>query len=158
MHRPEARSTDVRIRGFTLDDYDAAVELWRDSEHMSVPPREELERVLGQAPELVLVAEDEGRVVGAVVGTDDGRRGWIFRLVVSPDHRRQRIGEALVDEVERRLVVRGATRIRLLVVGDNAPARRFWEAAGYAPFEDVVMYAKDVVPGDDGASGDPQPC
>lgn len=143
----------MRIRGFTLDDYDAAAALWRDADHMSVPSREEMRRVLGQASELVLVAEDEGRVVGVVVGTDDGRRGWIFRLAVSPERRRQRIGEALVDELEQRLIARGATRIRLLVVGTNEPARRFWEASGYEPFEDIVMYSKDPV--DDGGV---QPC
>lgn len=142
----------MRIRGFELDDHAAAAELWRASDHMSVPPREELDRVLAQAPELVLVAEDDGRLVGVVVGTDDGRRGWIFRLAVAPDRRREGIGEALVDEVERRLVDRGAVHIRLLVVGANATARRFWEAAGYEPFEDVVMYVKDVGP--DGAPSD----
>lgn len=147
----------MRIRAFTLDDHDAAAELWRASDHMAAPPREELERVLAQAPELVLVAEDAGNLVGVVVGTDDGRRGWIFRLAVSPDRRRERIGDALVTEVERRLVDRGAVHIRLLVIGANEPARRFWEAAGYEPFEDVVMYSKDIAP-DGEASGSVEPC
>lgn len=147
----------MRIRGFALDDHDAAAELWRASDHMSAPPREELERVLAQAPELVLVAEDDGRLVGVVVGTDDGRRGWIFRLAVSPDRRREGIGDALVAEVERRLVDRGAVHIRLLVVGANEQARRFWEASGYEPFEDVVMYSKDIPPDGD-PSGSVEPC
>lgn len=143
----------MRIRGFTLEDYDAAAGLWRAADHMSVPPREEMARVLEHAGELVLVAEDDDRLVGVVVGTDDGRRGWIFRLAVDPGHRRQRIGRALVDEVERRLVDRGVNRIRLLVIGDNATARRFWTAAGYDAFEDVVMYSKDI-----DVDGAEQPC
>lgn len=141
----------MRIRRFTMDDYGAAAQLWRAADHMSVPRRDEMERVLGHAPELVLVAEDDGRVVGVVVGTDDGRRGWIFRLAVAPDRRCERIGRTLVEEVESRLVARGAVHIRLLVVGANEAARRFWEATGYEPFEDIVMYAKDV-------RGVPQAC
>lgn len=137
----------MRIRQFTLDDYEAAVRLWDVAEGMSAPDRREVERKLERDPQLFLVAEDESfpaRLIGVVVGTYDGRRGWIFRLAVVPEHRRRGVGRALVRELEDRFLDMGVRRIRLLTVTDNLPARRFWEALGYRGFEDVVLFSREL--------------
>lgn len=131
----------VHIRRFELDDYRAAAELWEAAEGMSAPSLEEVERKLERDPELFLVAED-GRLVGVVMGTYDGRRGWIFRLAVDPLRRRQGIGTALVEELERRYASMGVRAIRLLTLTDNAGGRSFWERLGYGGFEEVVLYSK----------------
>ncbi|MDQ3898771.1 MAG: GNAT family N-acetyltransferase [Actinomycetota bacterium] len=116
---------------------------------MSAPPLEEVERKLERDPELFLVAEDGGSLVGVVMGSYDGRRGWIFRLAVAPHRRREGIGRALVEELERRYLAMGVRRLRLLTLSDNQVARAFWEHLGYGGFEDVVLFTKDL--GDRGA-------
>ena len=104
-------------------------------------PEEELRTTLDHGPGLLLVATDPtagDRVVGTVLGTFDGRRGWIHRLAVHPDHRRRGIGDALVTEVEARLAALGAPRVNLLVLPENAGALRFWRRRGYLACPDVL--------------------
>ncbi len=127
----------TRIRQFSWPDYDAVVAVWTAAER-DVVPRAELEAKLDRDPELFVVAETGGAVTGVALGTYDGRRGWILRLAVHPDHRRNGIATALVHEVERRLAELGCPQVNLLVLPDNEAGLRFWQELGYLPCPDVV--------------------
>ncbi len=137
----------VRIREFSLDDYDAAAELWELVEGMSAPRLHEVKRKLERDPQLFLVAEDQSSppvMLGVVIGSYDGRRGWIFRLAVTPGYQRRGVGRELVIELERRFLEMGVDRMRLLTLADNTSARRFWEELGYSGFDQVVLFSKDL--------------
>jgi ribosomal protein S18 acetylase RimI-like enzyme len=100
--------------------------------------RAELAAKLTRDPELFLVAEADGDVVATVLGTFDGRRGWILRLAVHPAHRRRGTATRLVDELESRFRQLGCPRVNLLVMPDNLAGLRFWQALGYLPMPDVL--------------------
>lgn len=87
-------------------------------------------------PELFLVAEDDGAVVGSVMGGYDGRRGYVYRMAVAAGHRRRGVASALIVELEGRFAKLGVHKVNLLAYRGNDPARRFWTALGYA--EDTV--------------------
>ncbi|MEU4238225.1 GNAT family acetyltransferase [Actinoplanes sp. NPDC026619] len=125
------------IRQFRWADYDAVVAVWATAGR-EVVPRSELEAKLTRDPELFLVAEDGADVTGVVMGTYDGRRGWILRLAVDPARRRQGIGRTLVAELESRFRKLACPRINLLVLPDNEAALRFWQELGYLPMPDVL--------------------
>jgi ribosomal protein S18 acetylase RimI-like enzyme len=151
----------VRIRQFNLDDYEAAKALWELVDGMSAPRREEIGRKLERDPELFLVAEDDSSpadLIGVVIGTYDGRRGWIFRLAVAPEHRRHGVGRKLVAELERRFLDAGVHRIRVLTLSQNEPARRFWDGLGYRGFDEVVLYSKDLEVATNGPAADQCDC
>jgi ribosomal protein S18 acetylase RimI-like enzyme len=134
----------MQIRAFELDDYEQAATIWDDAEELSTPPREEVVEKLERDRDLFLVAEEDGTLLGVVMGTYDGRRGWIFRLAVRPEARRRGVGAGLVRQLERRCEARGITKLRLLVVADNERALRFWDSLGYERFDRVVMLSKDL--------------
>ncbi|WP_430782409.1 GNAT family N-acetyltransferase [Actinoplanes sp. G11-F43] len=125
------------IRQFEWTDYDAVVDVW-EAAGRDVVGRDELVAKLRRDPELLLVAEEEGRVAGVVMGTFDGRRGWIFRLAVDPVFRRRGIATGLVAELEARLLKLGCPRVNLLVMPDNEAGLRFWQRLGYLPCPDVL--------------------
>lgn len=132
----------MRIREFALADYEAAVSLWERVEHLGGVPRDDVERKLARDPELFLVAEeDNGALVGVVMGSSDGRRGWISRLAVDPGRQRSGIGRALVEELERRLAALGVPQANLLVMDENAVGLAFWASLGYASLP-IVMHSK----------------
>lgn len=125
------------IREFDRPDIPAVTAIWRAT-GQGVLSEAELRTTLAHGPGLMLVAEAPAGVVGVVLGTFDGRRGWIHRLAVDPAHRRSGVATALVAEVERRLVERGAPRINLMVLPENAAGLAFWQRLGYLPFPDVL--------------------
>lgn len=132
------------IREFVVSDLPAAAAIWQAAEGMRVPTPDEVERKLERDPRLFLVAEDEGQIVGVVMGAYDGRRGWIYRLAVSPDRRRTGIGRALVAALEDRFEAMGVAHIRLLAYGSNHAGRAFWKRLGYHAATDIVLYSKDT--------------
>jgi ribosomal protein S18 acetylase RimI-like enzyme len=134
----------MELRTLTAADLDDALALWARTDHVAPVPRDEVLRLLDHDADLVLAAVDEGRLVGVVLGSYDGRRGWINRLAIDASVRRRGVGGALIAEVERRLVERGCRRVNLLVFSDNQDGRRFWEAAGYRGMEDVAMYSRTL--------------
>ncbi|GAA2849430.1 GNAT family acetyltransferase [Actinoplanes cyaneus] len=125
------------IRTFRWEDYDAVAAVWAAA-GADVLPRAELEPKLTRDPELFLVAAPEGIIAGTVLGTWDGRRGWIFRLAVDPAHRRKGIATSLVHELESRFEALGCPRVNLLVLPHNKAGLRFWQELGYLPAPDVL--------------------
>lgn len=138
--------TDFTIREARPSDFDAIIDFWATIDrHTSLPDRVEyLQRFHDFSPDLFLVAEADGRLVGTVIGGWDGWRAQIARLATDHSLRRSGIARALVDEIEARLRKRGAKRIYALVDRRSAPAIPFWEAAGYAGNENIVQYSRNL--------------
>lgn len=130
-------SADPVIGDFDWPDYPAVAAVWRAAGR-DVLPEDELRTTLDHGHGLLLVARAGSGIVGVVLGTFDGRRGWIHRLAVHPAHRRAGLATALVNELEQRFRDRGAPRINLLVMPDNADGLAFWQRLGYIPHPDVL--------------------
>jgi ribosomal protein S18 acetylase RimI-like enzyme len=145
-------NAEMDVRPLTDRDLDAAFELWARTEHLGPVPRSEVESLLATAPELVLGASVDGRLVGVVLGSYDGRRGWINRLAVDPSVRRLGVGAALLAELEDRLRATGCVQVNLLVYADNGGGRAFWDRHGYEATEDVVLYHRRLDGRADGSS------
>ncbi len=138
----------MHVRTFNYpDDYPEVYRLWSDAGSGIHVRRSdtlaEIEKKLKRDADLFLVAEVEGRIVGAVLGGFDGRRGMMYHLAVDQDHRRQGIGEILMDELERRLRGKGCIRYYLLVTKDNEIAIQFYESHDWERM-DLYAYGKDL--------------
>ena len=105
---------------------------------------EDIQRVIIHSAAIVLVAEQDGRIVGSVIGTFDGWRGNIYRLAVDPDCRRQGLARKLVDEVDNRLASIGVKRITALVEKDHPWAVGFWNSQGYRLDQTIVRYVRNL--------------
>ena len=136
--------SSVRIREFRITEYKAIYNLWKDA-GLIFRPGDDLEGIrtkLQRDPDLFLVAEEYGRVVGCVLGAWDGRRGWINHLAVTPSHQRKGVGLSLIREVEQRLIQKGATKVNAQIYKWNTKSFEFFEAAGYEIHSDLVMVGK----------------
>jgi ribosomal protein S18 acetylase RimI-like enzyme len=124
----------ILLRRAGPGDLDAVLGLWASSRsgHASTPDRQEdVERLVGESPAALLVAEDAGQIVGAVIAAWDGWRGNIYRLAVGEGRRREGIGLMLTQAAEDYLRSCGAGRITALVACADEAAGAFWDAAGY---------------------------
>ena len=80
---------------------------------------------------VMLLAVDQGRIVGTLLGTFDGWRGHMYRLVVDTTQRRRGIATSLVREMEQLFKEWGVKRVNVLVERDRPWAAAFWTAVGY---------------------------
>ena len=103
----------------------------------------EIEKKLQRDPDLFLVAEIDGQIIGAVMGGFDGRRGLAYHLAVAQAYRQTGIGATLMAELERRLKAKGCIRCYLLVTKDNEAAFRFYEHLGWECM-DLHIFGKDL--------------
>jgi len=96
---------EVLIRKFKISDYDQVINLWQLCQLPLKPEgrdsRWQLEQQIKLDQIIFLVAEKEGKVIGTVLASHDGRKGWINRLAVHPDARRQGLGTQLVKKQRR---------------------------------------------------------
>jgi ribosomal protein S18 acetylase RimI-like enzyme len=144
-----ADDVQVRLREFHYpEDYPAVRSLWENAGpgihvRRSDEPAE-IEKKLQRDPDLFLVAEAEGKMIGTVIGGFDGRRGLIYHLAVAADYRTHGIGSLLMDEVERRLKAKGCIRCYLMVAYGNEGAMQFYEARSWERMDTIYTYGKDL--------------
>jgi ribosomal protein S18 acetylase RimI-like enzyme len=141
-------SEAIVIRNFEYPrEYPTIIDLWGNAGagiHLGRSDKpHEIEKKLQHDPDLFLVAELDGEIIGAVLGGFDGRRGLIYHLAVANSHRGRGIGALLMEELERRLRDKGCIRCYLLVTSDNHEAIHFYEKHGWERME-LYTYGKDL--------------
>jgi ribosomal protein S18 acetylase RimI-like enzyme len=133
----------IRLHEFTFDDYDAVYALWQNAgPGIGIgrsDTREEIAKKLRRDPDLFLVATDDDRIIGTVIGGFDGRRGVIYHLAIEQSYREHGIGKMLMGEVERRLVAKGCLRCYLLVKDDALDVIEFYRRLGWDTFGTTVL-------------------
>ncbi|MBI2854655.1 MAG: 2-amino-4-hydroxy-6-hydroxymethyldihydropteridine diphosphokinase [Chloroflexi bacterium] len=139
----------VVIRPLAMKDYDDAWRLW----HLCKVPvgatfdRAAVERLVQRNPELILVAELNGMVIGTVIGALQGSQGHIFNHAVDPRCRGRGIGTRLFQEVEQRLIKMGAREIEVMVPKDSLDGKKFFEDAGFKDDSRYVFMVKQYPAG-----------
>jgi len=88
---------------------------------------------LADADVLYQVLEADGSVVGfsECERSDQDEVGELHWLHIHPDHRGHGFGRQLLEETERALFERGATRIEGYVLAANDPGNEFYQQSGY---------------------------
>lgn len=139
----------VQLREFNYpEDYLAARALWENAGpgihvRRSDEPAE-IQKKLLRDPDLFLVAEAGGKMIGTVIGGFDGRRGLIYHLAVEAGFRQHGIGSLLMDEVERRLKAKGCLKCYLMVAAGNEGAFQFYEARSWERMDTIYTYSKEL--------------
>ena len=137
---------EVQIREFRIEDYDNLITLWKKAKLEHKPKgrdrREKIERELKENPSFILLAEVKGQLVGSVLSSHDGRKGWLNRLAVAPEYRNKSIARKLVNVAEKRLEKQGIEIIACLIEGWNTQSMKVFEKLGYEIFPDVAYYTK----------------
>ena len=141
------------VRPFRIEDYDGIMSLWAEGGLPLKPQgrdsRENIARQIGLPNVRFFVAEaGEGApVIGTVLATHDGRKGWINRLAVASGSRRKGIGAALVAAAEAWLESQGMEILACLIEGDNAVSMAVFEKLGYKKHTEIIYFAKRKYPG-----------
>ena len=139
------------IREFRIGDYDSAYALWEASEGIGLSAadsRANIQSFLAQNPGLSFVAESsDGSMVGAVLASCDGRRGFLYHCAVARSSRGQGIGRELVRESIAALAERGMRKCHIFVMAGNEEGKAFWRRIGWEERATILVMSRDVTPG-----------
>ena len=137
----------IQTREFTIEDYEAAVELWKRVEGLDIAEgddRESIRRFLKQNRGLSRVATDGLTMVGAALCGHDGRRGYIYHLAVDPTYQGRGLGKRLVNECLEGLRGLGLQRANIMVAKDNPRGREFWSKCGWEELDGAIGMGIDL--------------
>lgn len=140
----------MHYRTMTINDYEAAIDLWSSSEGVRLrgaDSREGIEKYLLRNPGLSFVAvlereagrETDGKVVGTIMAGHDGKRGYIQHLSVADSHRRAGIATQLVSLCLEALKKEGILKSHLMILAENETARKFWVNQGWVCRSDIQL-------------------
>lgn len=132
----------MNIRKMVISDYDNVYALWMSCKNMGFnnldDSREGIEKFLKRNPDTSFISEENGCITGAILAGSDGRRGYIYHMAVSEEHRRQGIGTKLVNTCLLALEQEGINKAALLVFKYNETGNAFWEKQGFSLREDIA--------------------
>ena len=134
----------MTIREMKIEDYDNVFALWKTSKGFGIrsvdDSREGIERFLKWNPGLSVVAEEEGKIVGAILCGSDGRRGCLYHVCVHKDYRRQGIGKTMVIWCMEKLKELQINKVSLIAFTQNDIGNAFWKEIGWTKREDLNYY------------------
>jgi len=139
----------MKIREYIISDEEEVIALWAKC-GLIVPwnnPHQDIERKLKVDPDLFLVGEVNGDIVASVMGGYEGHRGWVNYLAVHPEYRRNGLGKEIMQEVEKRIKVKGCPKINLQVRATNHDVIAFYQAIGFMD-DNVIGLGKRLVEDD----------
>jgi ribosomal protein S18 acetylase RimI-like enzyme len=153
----------MKIRKATQADIESIMKLWKELMNFHIE-RDSYFDIANNAPEkfakfikekldsndyCILVAEDNGRVVGYCLAKKDKHPLFkapdyseIFDLVITREFRRKGIGSALLDKVFNWCFEKGIKRVEVKVALANEVSRKFWRKMGFKPCMEILYVDK----------------
>ena len=104
--------------------------------------RDALEVQMAANPDFFLGAFEDSSLMGVVIATSDGRRGWINRLAVDPKLMRTGVAKALIGEAEKSLRMHRLRIFCALIEDSNIASLKLFEKCGYKVHRDIVYLSK----------------
>ncbi len=142
----------AEIRAASNTDYERIAAVWSASgthaDWTGRESRQAFEQQLHAFADSYLVAVDGDRVIGAVLGSHDHRKGWINRLAVLPEYRRRGVAAALIQACEEALFRKGLTLVVAHVEPHNAASVQLFKQLGYRD-EFPILYLRKSMRSDE---------
>ena len=132
------------LRVMAIDDYEEVYRLWKQIHGFGIrsvdDSREGIERFLKRNPTTSVVAEEDGRIVGAILCGHDGRRGCLYHVCVDESYRRRGIGKSMVVFSMDALKKEKINKVSLIAFTKNDIGNAFWNTIGWTERLDLNYY------------------
>ena len=119
----------MRLRTITLDDHKKLIPFWKENYFVTeMDTIDHFQLFLEKNPDLSVLIEEDGEILGTALGSFDGRRGYIQKVVTRKNLRNHGIGKKVVQEIIKRLKTAGALYIPISIETELIP---FYEKCGF---------------------------
>lgn len=127
------------------------IDLWQQAGlHIRPDGRDSLDaftRQMASGVQAPIGLRDGERLAAVALATHDSRKGWINRLAVHPDYRRQGLGTRLIRLCEQHFQAQGIGIWAALIEDWNEASLALFSRAGYALAEDITYASRRVSSG-----------
>ena len=134
----------MKIRQMKIEDYEEVYHLWKRIRGFGIrsmdDSREGVERFLKRNPTTSVVAEENGKIVGAILCGHDGRRGCLCHVCVDEAYRRHGIGKDMVVYAMKALQDEKINKVSLIAFTQNDIGNAFWNTIGWTERLDLNYY------------------
>lgn len=125
------------FREIKFEDYQKLVQFWKRHYFVrGIDGFKYFKLFLEKNPGLSILVEENGEIIGTALGSFDGRRGYIQKLVVHKDYRRRGIGKKLIERVVKKLQAIGALYIPISCEKENTS---FYKSCGFKQTGQVTL-------------------
>jgi ribosomal protein S18 acetylase RimI-like enzyme len=137
---------NIIIDTFNMEMYETVRDLWLEvGFKLGVgDDRDGIAQLLSHNPGLLLIAKDGLSIIGSVLGTTDGRRGYIYHLAIHPSYQQQNIGSKLLEELFNRFRKQGIKKVHGFVLNSNESVAHFYEKHGCYRRTEFFVMSKDL--------------
>ena len=97
---------------------------------------------LDNPQEAFFFAEHKDRVIGTILVSHDGRKGWINRLAVIPEYRDKGLAAKLIETAEKFLSEQNIEIFACLIEEWNKSSKQLFQKLGYKRTDDIIYYTK----------------
>ncbi len=141
---------EFTIRILKPSEYHSLVDIWVKS---SLPYKPEgrdsedsIKRQLKLNNNRFFVAEIEKELVGAIIASHNGRKGWVNRLAVLPKFRGKGIATSLMKKSEEFFLSNNIKIFACLIEDWNYNSMNFFLNKEYIEHKDIIYYTKKIDP------------
>lgn len=123
----------ISIRPYNDSDYNAIKKILQQSDMYDKvwDSRKNLKKKIRTLPGSIILATDNGNVIGCVYAQTDGWEGLVWRLAVLKDYRKHGIGTKLLKNAEKFLKKKGVREVGMLVNSKNEELQKYYKQRGY---------------------------
>ena len=132
------------LRVMQIEDYENVYKLWMTIDGFGIRSIDDskvgVERFLKRNPTTSVVAEADGKIVGAILCGHDGRRGCFYHVCVQKEYRKHGIGKAMEVFCMKALKEEEINKVSLIAFQTNEGGNQFWRKVGWTFREDLNYY------------------
>ncbi|MEE1060841.1 MAG: GNAT family N-acetyltransferase [Ruminococcus sp.] len=139
-------NTNITIREMTIADYEEVYAMWQITTKRALSKADEkpqIAKYLERSGGMSQVAVSDGKIIGTVLASHDGRCGFIHHMAVLPEYRRQHIGHHLAQRALEKLRDEGIEETHIFSYQNNSTGQSFWKDFGFEKREDIFVFSFD---------------
>lgn len=127
----------MTFREMKIEDYEKLIPFWKANYFVNeMDSKDRFILFLEKNPGLSILAEENGLIVGTALGSFDGRRGYLQKVVVDKNVRKKGLGQQLVQKVIEKLKSIGTTHIPIAIEGNLL---HFYQNCGFKKTSQIPM-------------------
>ena len=141
----------MKIRPYKPEDYADIINLYKDTEmsgsefDVNRDGKEKLDRRIANDSASILLAEDNGRLVGSVSLVEDGRVAWLFRFRVREDITNEsEVATELYESAKKALIERGHHQVLVYTTVEEEKFKKRYKDLGFSQGHDYACFWKDI--------------